>query len=214
MNVHDPVREGQKGSLPDDSRSRLELSFVGTAADRRDALAVREEVYRRRLGLDPSSWSSDASRDITGIVPVLRADGVPVASARLLAIESPYVELTELNRLPSWAPDQRQLVEVSRVCAVRHDGGVPYGLLLFALGAPWLLARTTIRRYVGAVRLAVAPLYQAFGGTVVSQPFGIPERSDADYVLIYGGFRRMAAVARRMVDRPVELGLQTVVARI
>jgi hypothetical protein len=191
------TRRAGATALPPAAES-LTISFAGDAADHRDARAVRDAVYHARLGLVPSEWDDDF-RDEHSIVPVLRASGVPVASTRLLPASSAHGELLQLGRRPLWAPFQYGLVEVSRVAAVKRAGGIPYGTLMFFMGTPWLLSRTTIRRYIGAVRLSVAPLYEMFGGRTSGAPFRIPDRSDAEYVLVYGSFARMARIAEEMV---------------
>jgi len=192
----------------------LTLSLECSPADLDDARAVREEVYHARLGLRPSAWDGEETRDDQGLVPVLRSNGRAVATARLLSAASPDVELRQLGLLPDWALHHRGLVEVARVAAVPRPGAIPYGVLLFALGVPWLLQHTTTRWYIGAVRLNVAPLYVSFGGATIGSPFRIPERGTAEYVLVHGPFSRMAQLASRAAAVAAEIHERHVVAQL
>jgi hypothetical protein len=182
------------------------VSFAGTDTDRRDALAVRSLAYRARLGLDPSRWQDDRYRDAEGLLPVLRVDDVTVASARVLAVASPYCELRTLGHLPMWAERDPYICEVNRVAAINKAAHGLHSARLFVLGIMWLLGHTVYRRYVASIRHSLLPFYEALGARAVSATFEIAERGNADYIAIYGSFARtMQCAARYMGDATLEV---------
>lgn len=186
-------------------QERVSVSFAGSESDLASARAIREVAYRARLGLDPRSWRDEELRDTEGYVPVLRANGVPVATARVLPISSPYVELRALGCLPTWAERRRELCEISRVATSRKNhGGVPYSTLLFLLGIRWLFDRTDLRRYIAAVRVSLFPFHESFGAQEVGNRFTIPGRGAAQYVVVTGDLTRAVDVAARTVAPQVD----------
>lgn len=186
-------------------QEHVSVSFAGSESDLVGARAVREVAYRARLGLDLRSWRDEEARDTDGYVPVLRANGVPVATARVLPICSPHLELRALGCLPGWAENQRELCEISRLATSRKNrDGVPYSTLLFFLGITWLFDRTDLRSYIAAVRVALFPFYQAFGAHEVGGPFTIPTRGTAQYIVMTGDLKQAIDVAAGALNQELE----------
>jgi hypothetical protein len=178
---------------------RAIVSFSGSSEDDREALRIRGQAYRARLGLDPQSWKEDRVRDACGLLPVMRIDGQAVASGRVLPVASPHCELRALGRLPGWADRDPELCEVNRVAAVNGTSRGLHSSQLFVLGITWLLSNTHFRRYISATRCVLVPFYEAIGAETVGDTFRIPSRSTAEYVAIHGSFAHTMQLAASFI---------------
>jgi len=178
-----------------------------TSADQFAAAAeLRNEIYRRRLGLDLGSWRSEWERDRAGHVFVLSRSGTPVATGRALPTGSPQCELRELGQLPRQLADDTRACEVSRIVTTRLDEEqrVPYSMVLLCMGARWLLEHTDLRRYVAYCRIPLVRLYQAVGAVDLETCFRIADRGDTVYTVVVGDLASPAELAEKFSgDRAV-----------
>jgi hypothetical protein len=180
------------------------LSFNLVHATTREEYALgarlRSEVYRQRLGLDPSHWLAEAERDREGHLFILYAGDTPVATGRALSIHSRLCELRDWITIPTGLANAPDMCEIGRIAARSAAGSTSYGPVLLGLGAQWLLANTHFRRYIAYCRTPLIPLYRRIGGKVLDVRFKIPGRGDAQYVVIVGQLEQATIFSRQFSE--------------
>lgn len=167
------------------------FDVVGSDAELCCARALRDAIYRRRLGLALSDTPDEAERDRLGYVFLLRHMGQPVGTARVIPTTCASTELARLGALPAWAEQDPCCGEVGRVATLRSPGtgNVATSTVLIYSCAIWLLRNTPIRRYVAYNRLVLLPVWRKLGALDTGVRFVITERAGTEYALIRGDLR-------------------------
>lgn len=170
---------------------------VVSDAELRCALALRDAVYRRRLGLALSDTPDDAERDRLGYVFLLRHDSRPVGTARVIPTTCASTELAQLGALPAWAAQDPCCGEVGRLATLRSAGVDPMATspILISCCARWLLRHTPMRRYVAYSRLVLLPVWRHLGALDTGVRFVIAERAGTEYGLITGHLHDAVSLA-------------------
>jgi hypothetical protein len=175
--------------------ARLSLDRAVSAADYAIAAELRNDVYRRRLGIDPGAWETEAERDRAGHVFILKQDAVPVAVGRALPAGSPLCELPALTPLPGDIVGDDEACEVGRIATRGLASGFPYSAALLCMGSRWLLQHTMYSRFIAYCREPLVRLYEAVGAVDTGIRFHIPARGTAVYCVVRGSLTEAAMLA-------------------
>ena len=158
---------------------------------------ARAAAFRRRVFMDRRGVSFDealeARRDRQGYVFLLRSDGAPVATARVLPYPSPLSPLAALA--PALAGSGVDS-EVGRIAAVASPQGIRFSLALLAMGSIWLRRNTGLSRYVAYCHPRLLDLYRMVGAEDTGLGVAVPGR-DEPHRIICGGYADAARLGGR-----------------
>ncbi len=168
---------------------------VGSDKELSCVRAFRAAVYRRRLGLALSDTLAEAERDRLGYVFLLRCNGQPVGTARVVPTSCARTELEQLDALPAWAARDPHCGEVGRIATCRSVGvtGATTSSILISACARWTLCHTQILRYVAYNRLVLLPVWRRLGAIDTGERLVIAGRGGTEYALITGDLRDVVA---------------------
>jgi hypothetical protein len=168
---------------------------VGSEAELSCVRALRAAVYRQRLGVALSENLAEGERDALGYVFLLRFNGEPVGTARVVPTACGRTELGQLHALPAWAALDPHCVEVGRIATLRCLGvnSMTTSNILISACARWVLGETSLLRYVAYNRLVLLPVWRRLGAIDTGERFVIAERGGAEYALITGELRDVVA---------------------
>lgn len=159
--------------------------------------SLRQAQYTKHIG--DTRWlddPADAERDRVGFVYLLRQNGMPVASVRVVAASSDLAELHELGQMPETTSNDPHCCEVGRVVAT--GGSLSNSALIIACGTRWTVTNTPFERYIAYCRLPLVRLWQQFGALDTGCRFALPERQNAQYAVITGSLDDVAAATAEL----------------
>jgi hypothetical protein len=156
---------------------------VAEGDDLAAARLLREAMYAPRFpGGDP--WYLDSERDREGEVFLLRRGGQPVATLRILPVQSGRAELTTIRPLPEPVAALPGVWELGRVAAARPEAGhPPYMPLLFGWAAEWARSDGVLQHIVAYCRSGRLRGFAKLGAQPVDGPYALPGKGDDYYTI-------------------------------
>src|SRR5215471_12537245 len=142
--------------------STLQFGPVRTAGQLLDVQSLRYQQYQARTPDVVPELLRVFEFDSRGVVFLLRDRSRPVATGRIIRVDSGVIVMHRLAPLPEPILRDPKVCEISRLAALAAGGTLlSFGTAMFGLGlgARWALQHTPFERYVAYCQVAFLKLY-------------------------------------------------------
>ncbi|HSV24503.1 MAG TPA: hypothetical protein VLJ17_15930 [Xanthobacteraceae bacterium] len=189
--------------LPLEDRT-LQFGPVRTASQLLEVQSLRYQQYQARTPDVVPELLRDFEFDRRGFVFLLRDRSRPVATGRIIRVDSGVIALHHLAALPQPILRDPKVCEISRLAALAAGGTLlAFGTAMFGLGlgASWALQHTPFERYVAYCQVAFLKLYTKVKAHPCSEEFTLPNREERRFLLVEGRLEDAAEACSTMLSR-------------